>query len=183
MADKITIDTEVSTTELSSVLGVSARRVQQMAQDGTIVSVKRGKYNLSDSVQKYISFLSSKVKDVSSQERAKLEAELSSKKAKAIIHVMEAQELQGKMHRAEDVAAMTEDLIYAIRGMLVSLPGRLAVDIVAVETPAEASEIIRKEVYKVMSELSEYKYDPKKYEERVRERKSWDKSEGDIDDA
>lgn len=183
MADKITIDTEVSTTELSSVLGVSARRVQQMAQDGTIVSVKRGKFNLSDSVQKYISFLSSKVKDVSSQERAKLEAELSSKKAKAIIHVMEAQELQGKMHRAEDVAAMTEDLIYAIRGMLVSLPGRLAVDIVAVETPAEASEIIRKEVYKVMSELSEYKYDPKKYEERVRERKSWDKSEGDIDDA
>ena len=33
-----------------------------------------------------------------------------------------------------------------------------------------------------MSELAEYKYDPKKYEERVRERKAWDMSESDIDD-
>ena len=104
------------------------------------------------------------------------------KKAKAIVAVMEAQELQGKMHRSEDVADMTEDLIFAIRGMLVALPGRLAVDTAAANTPAEASEIIRKEVYKVMSELSEYKYDPKKYEERVRERKAWDMSESDVDD-
>ena len=40
MAEKITDSTEVSTTELASILGVTARRVQQMAQDGTIVAVK-----------------------------------------------------------------------------------------------------------------------------------------------
>ena len=104
------------------------------------------------------------------------------KNAKAETSELELKELQGKMHRSEDVANMTEDLIFAIRGMLISLPGRLAVDTAAVETPAEASELIRKEVYKIMSELSEYKYDPKKYEERVRERKAWDMSESDIDD-
>lgn len=182
MAEKITDNTEVSTTELASILGVTARRVQQMAQDGTIATVKRGSFNLADSVQRYITFLSSKDKDISGQDKARQDAEVSIKKAKAVIAVMEAQELQGKMHRSEDVAAMTEDLIYAIRGMLVALPGRLAVDTAAAETPAETSEIIRKEVYKAMSELAEYKYDPKKYEERVRERKAWDMSESDTDD-
>ena len=39
---------------------------------------------------------------------------------------------------------------------------------------------IRKEVSKVMRELAGYHYDPKKYEERVRERRDW--SERDSDD-
>lgn len=182
MAEKITDNTEASTTELAMILGITARRVQQMAQDGTIIAVKRGRFNLAESVQRYIAFISSKDKDISQQDKARQDAEVSIKKAKAVIAVMEAQELQGKMHRSEDVESMTEDLIYAIRGMLVALPGRLAVDTAAAETPAEVSEIIRKEVYKIMSELSEYKYDPKKYEERVRERKAWDMSESDVDD-
>ena len=93
---------------------------------------------------------------------------------------LEAEELKGTMHRAEDVAALTEDLVYTIRGALNALPGRLAVDVAAVSTPAEASEVIRKEVSKVMRELAGYHYDPKKYEERVRERRDW--SERDSDD-
>lgn len=182
MPEKITTETEVGTTELASVLGVTARRIQQMAQDGIIVPVKRGSFNLADSVQRYITFLSSKERELSKQDKAKQDAEVSIKKAKAIISVLEAQELQGKMHRSEDVAAMTEDLIYTIRGMLVALPGRLAVDVAAAQTPAEASEVIRKEVHKAMRELSLYHYDPKKYEERVRERRDWGEAESGVDD-
>lgn len=170
---KISDETEISTTELAVVLGLTARRVQQMAQDGTITPVRRGRYRLCDSVQQYIKFLSKK-NDTSPQEQEKQEAEISIKKAKAIITVLEAKELQGKMHRSEDVAAMTEDLIYSIRSMLLALPGRLAVDVASTQEPAEAAEIIRREIYKIMEELSNYKYDPKKYEERVRERRSWD---------
>lgn len=182
MAEKITDETEVTTTELASIFGITARRIQQMAQDGTLVAVKRGSFNLADSVQRYINFLSSKERDVSPQEKAKLDADVSIKKAKAITAVLEANELQGKMHRSEDVAAMTEDLIYTIRGSLMALPGRLAVDVSAAQTPAEASEIIRKEVHKCMKELSEYKYDPKKYEERVRDRRAWSAMESGDDD-
>lgn len=182
MAEKITDETEVDTKELALVFGVSVRRVQQLAQDGIINAVKRGSFNLSDSVRRYINFLSSRERDMSPQEKARQDAELSIKKAKAITAVLEANELQGKMHRSEDVAAMTSDLVYAIRGMLIALPGRVAVDVAAAQTPAEASEIVRKEIHKVMNELSAYKYDPKKYEERVRERRSWSSMESDDDD-
>ena len=179
--DKITAETEVSTTELACVLGITGRRIRQMAEDGQLEKTSRGRFLLCDSVQRYNAL--SKEKDTSPQDEERLNAEVSIKKAKATIAVLEANELRGKMHRSEDVAAMTEDLIFTIRGMLVALPGRLAVDAAAAETAAEASEIIRKEVYTVMSELTKYRYDPKKYEERVRERRSWETSDGwDADD-
>ena len=174
MADKITDKTEVSTTELATILGISARRVQQMAQDGTIVAVKKGRFNLSDSVKSYIAFLASKTKEISKSEQEKLDAELTIKKSKAIVAALEAKELRGKMHRAEDVAAMMEDLIYAMRAAFKALPGRLSVDVAPVSSAAECSEIIRKEANKAMKELSEYRYDPQKYAERVRARKDWE---------
>ena len=65
---------------------------------------------------------------------------------------------------------MTEDLIYAIRGALIALPGRLSVEVAAISDPAEVSAVIQREVYKIMEDLSAYQYDPKKYEERVRAR-------------
>ena len=125
-----------------------------------------------------------KEEDVSSEEKERLEAELSIKKANAIMKVLEAKELQGKMHRSEDVAAMTEDLVYTIRGMLLALPGRLAIDVANTDDPAEAADLIRKEVYAIMEELSQYRYDPKKYEQRVRERRRWDiEEDGESDEG
>ena len=78
---------------------------------------------------------------------------------------------------------MTTDLIYAIRGAMMARPGRFAVDVAASQSPAEAAEIIRREVNKAMRELSNYRYDPKKYEERVRKRRAWETESGrDADD-
>ena len=112
-------------------------------------------------------------------EKTRRKSEAQMKASKAVIAMYEAEELKGTMHRAEDVKAMTEDLVYTIRGALMALPGRLAVDVAACDSPSEASEVIRKEVYQVMRELAGYRYDPKKYEERVRERRDWT---GYVDD-
>jgi hypothetical protein len=176
--EQITLDTTVSTKELAIVLNLSTRRIQQLVQDGIFEAVEKGKYGLAKSVSRYINLIT---KEQSEADKQRDEAEINIKKAKAIVAVMEAKELQGKMHRSEDVAAMTEDLVYTVRGMLLALPGRLAVDTAAASSPPEAAEIIRAEVYKVMEELSHYRYDPKKYEERVRERRKWDTKGGGAD--
>lgn len=181
MAEKINGATEVSTSELACVLGITGRRIRQMAEDGQLEKIGQGKFLLCDSVQRYNKLQSSGMdEDEKKLEKAKLAAETQIKASKATIAKMEAEELKGTMHRSDDVAALTEDLIYTIRGALNALPGRLAVDAAAAATAAEASEVIRKEVHKVMSELAGYQYDPKKYEERVRQRMAW--SERDDDD-
>ena len=176
---KLGTDTEASIAELAALLDLSADRIYQLIRDGTLQTVRRGRLLLADSLQRYVGFI--KKEPVSDEdialERTKREADATLKTAKAKIAKLEANELEGKMHRSEDVAAMTEDLIYTVRGSLMALPGRLAVDVAAAASPAEAAEVIRKEVYAVMRELSQYRYDPEKYEERVRARMNWDSDE------
>ena len=181
--EKLGTDTEVSVAELAALLGLSADRIYQLIRGGILQTVKRGRLLLADSLQRYIATIN---KEPVSDEDMKLEkvkqtAEATLKHSKAKIAKLEAEELEGKMHRSEDVEAMTADLLYAVRGALIALPGRLAVDVAQAQTAAEASEVIRQEVNKVLKEISQYKYDPLKYEERVRKRMDWDTDIGSGD--
>ena len=180
---KITSETEVTPSELACVLDITGRNIRQLVEDGQLEKTNC-RFLLCESVKRYIAFKSKGEKNAEEQrlDKAHRTAEVTLKASKAQIAKMEADELRGKMHRSEDVAAMTEDLIYTIRGSLMALPGRLAVDVAAVGTPAEAAEIIRKEVHALMRELANYEYDPEKYEERVRERRNWEAGGGDVDD-
>ena len=183
---KITTETEVSSAELACVLGITGRRIRQLGEDGQLSKTGTGTYNLVESVQKYIAIASrarnEPTEEEKKRERQRLSAETSLKQSKAVKAGLEVSELQGKLHRSEDVAAMMEDLIFTIRSMYMSLPGRLAVDTHESSSSAEAAEIIRKTVYSDMKELSRYRYDPEKYAERVRARQQWESLNGVDDD-
>lgn len=181
----------VDSKTIAALFGVTTRRVQQLTQEGIISATKQGnanRYDLLATIQKYIRYLTEKAngreptkKDTETEGR-KLEAEADLKRSKADMAALQLKELEGKMHRSEDVEAVVTDLVYTIRSMLMALPGRLAVDVVAVKTPAEASEVIRAEVYKVLEELAAYKYDPEEYARRVRDREGWSEiSDGEDD--
>lgn len=181
----------VKTADICSMTGKSNQWVGQLVAQGTLHkrSTPHGNlFDVAEAMRAYCSMLEARAGPEKSEqeikrEEAKSAAEVTMKVARAQIAKAEADELQGKMHRSEDVAAMTADLIYAIRGAMMALPGRLAVDVAAAESPAEAAEIIRREVNKAMRELTNYRYDPKKYEERVRERRAWETETGrDADD-
>lgn len=121
MAKKeILADKEVTTTQLASVLGLTARRVRQLTQDGVVTSSSPGKYILADAVQAYIGSVSrggltkEEAEEAKKIERVKAKAEATLKTSKAKIAQAEAKELSGQMHRSEDVAAMTSELMSII---------------------------------------------------------------------
>ena len=172
---KITDETKCSTTELAMVLGVTARRVQQMAQDGTLQTISRGNFLLADNVQRYIIFISGHQLSAEEKkmEKARKSAEIKMKMAKADIAMLEANELKGNMHRSADVAALTQDMVTAIRAQLTALPGRLSVEVAGSDDPEECSIIIRDAVREIMENLTNYHYNPAKYEKLVRQRRDW----------
>ena len=142
------------------------------------------KFELGAAVQAYIRFLG---RDAMTEEDKKLEsakrkAEATLKLSKAKIAKAQADELSGQMHRSEDVAAMTADLIYTIRGALMAFPGRVAIDAAAITDAAEEAEYLRKEVNILCAQLAQYRYDQKAYEARVRERMSWGERDHEDDD-
>lgn len=176
----------ISSGELAKVLGKSDRTIQMLAKAGTITCEKvknKNQYNLYTVVQEYIENLANReMAGISSLDEAKTREEVRYKRAKADMMELELQELDGQMHSAEDVEAMTTDLVLAVRSALLSLPGRLGVDIAASTSAAEVSEIIKKAVYDVLEELSRYSYDPEEYKKRARERQGWKERQLEEDD-
>ena len=172
----------VDSNVVSKLFNVTPRQVTQLVTEGVITAAKdKGnyKYDLALVTQQYIKHLSERLagreknSSLMEQEREKLDADIRMKKAKAAMLELQYAELEGKMHKSDDVEALTTDLVFAIRGMLIALPGRLAIDVVGAKTAAEASNMIRAETYKILEALSNYRYDPDVYAKRVRERQGW----------
>lgn len=174
----------VSTKTFAQTIGVTVRRVQQMIQDGTVKTSGKGRLPLFDNVQRYVSFMtgSTMTEEEKKIEKGRRTAETKLKVAKAERAMLELNELKGKMHRSEDVEALTQDMCDTIRNTLLALPGRLATDVALCDSPEECSAIIKDTVYELLNELSQYKYDPAKYEERVREREKMDERPEDDDE-
>lgn len=177
---------------IAKLFQVTVRRVQQLTQEGILstVEIKEGnrtlrRYDLMPTIQAYIKYLSDKAygreqkESVSDKEEEKLQAEVDIKKAKAKIAQLELDELEGRMHSADDVEAMTTDLCLAVRSALLSMPGQLSVDVAEATDAAEISEIIKSTVNDILDELSRYEYNPDEYRRRVRERQGWLESHAD----
>ena len=180
---------------IAKLFQVTVRRIQQLTQEGVLQTIeitennrKVRRYDLMPTIQAYIKYLSDKAygrdqkESVSNKEEEKLQAEVEIKKAKAKIAQLELDELEGRMHSAEDVESMTTDLCLAVRSALLSMPGQLAIDVAEVTDAAEISEIIKSTVNDILDELSRYEYNPDEYRRRVRERQGWLESRSNDDD-
>ena len=181
----------VKTADICSMVGKSNQWIGQLTSQGTLnkSATPHGAYFcVADTIRAYCDMLEERAEpSPTDEESEKIEkdrrkADASIKAAKAIIAGLEAKERQGKMHRSEDVAAMTEDLLFAVRGNLLALPGRLSIEAAAINEPAEISALVQREVYKILEDLSNYRYDGKKYEERVRARLRMEKPDADTDE-
>lgn len=169
---------------------LTERRIQQLTTDGVLVVKKRSKdgnlYEFLPNIQRYLLYLQDKVKNktraTEDKEAAKLDAEIKYKESKAEYAKLELEELKGKMHRAEDVAALVADLAATTKSMLMGLPGRLAMDVITKQTAAEASVVIEDALTEVLSALTAYEYDPEFFRERVAEREGWTVDEQDEND-
>ena len=171
-----------STEIMAKLFELDPRRVQQLAKEGILpaASQRPYKFDLLPTVKAYIRYLrdrangkEAKTADPVKAEADKLRAEADLKQSKAKIAELQLKELEGKMHRSEDVEALTNDLVYTARSMIMALPGRLAMDVVQAGSANEASALIRTECYKILDELAGYQYDPEAYRRRVRDREGW----------
>jgi phage terminase Nu1 subunit (DNA packaging protein) len=182
----------VETKAVANLFGLTVRRIQQLTQDGIIKTTQTPagrRYELLGTVRAYVAYLQERAagraekSKATEKEEEKLDAEIDLKRSKARMAQLELEELEGKMHRSEDVEAMTTDLCLAIRSMLMALPGQLSVDLVGVETAAEISIKIKNAIHDILGELANYQYDPKEYRRRVRDRQGWKEKHGeDLDE-
>ena len=105
----------VDSKTIAALFDMTPRRVQQLTKDGVIAAVKEGnanRYDLLPTIQRYIRYLTAKAngrepsKKDSEIEGRRLEAEADLKRSKADMAALQLKELEGTMHRSEDVVAV-----------------------------------------------------------------------------
>lgn len=175
---------------IARLFGKTVRRIQQLTQDGILPTEKTPngrRYDLLPTIQRYIKYLEERAENKQPQSmteklEAKLDAEIKYKKAKADKARLELAELKGQMHRASDIEKLTNELVFSVRSMLLALPGRVAMDLAAIDNPVEVSQYMARHVEALLDELAQHEYDPEVYKQMAREREGWNAKENDEDD-
>lgn len=172
---------DLSSNEIASLLGMTARNVRRLVDEGAIPSTKQGnslRFDGTEAVPAYIEYATHRATTgrgatTGELEKQRLEEEVRLKRAKAAQEEMKLGELDGNLHRSEDVEEALDGLVYAVRSNLMALPGRVAMDAYGAKSAAEVSQIMEREVESILRDLAGYQYDPRWFAERVRDREGW----------
>jgi phage terminase Nu1 subunit (DNA packaging protein) len=157
------VPTKVDVGTLAAILGVDARRVQQLKHENVVVSAGRGSYDLVASVQGYIKFW---------RDRAEGRAREESKDPKRGDWITrkvagEAEKLElanaEKRRTMVHVSFMRDQWhngVQLIRNALMSLPGRAAQPLGACENATERELLLEGEVRRTLEALQAVGSDP-----------------------
>ncbi|WP_274626563.1 hypothetical protein [Arvimicrobium flavum] len=142
----------MSTAQLAGLLGVTERRVNQLATEGITVRSSPGKYDAAASVQNYIAHVSARAEAKSAA------TTLETERARLAKEQADGQALKNQITRREVVpAAEVErawvDLANQLRSGVLALPSRILQAIPHLQ-PDELAEIDR-EVRDVLRELAD----------------------------
>lgn len=151
---------EVTEAELAEYLGLSDRRIRQLFKDGIVIKSQRGKYDLKASIQGYLKFLRDKEKN----KDEKIETLKLSKEAESLMHErlrkrkteLIVQQMERKLHTAEDVEYFWNTMALAVKSRLTSIPVKVAPQLVGIEDRKEIQSILKREVSDALNEIAEY---------------------------
>jgi len=176
---------------IAKLFGKTTRRIQQLTQDGVLPTEETPsgrRYDLIPTIKNYIKYLEDRLekqrpKSMEDKLEKKLDAEIKYKKAKADKAKLELAEANAIMYRAEDIEKLTNELVFSIKGMLLALPGRVAMDLANIDNAPEVSKYMAQHVNGLLTELANHEYSPERYKQLIREREGWllntDNDDGD----
>lgn len=156
MESEKTIQSEMlfSAKQLSELLNITDRRIQQLTKEGVIVKAARGKYKVMESVAGFIRYLQDKNGDNDeldyNTEHALLER---AKRQKAELQLAV---MKGEVHRSKDVELVMNDMVASFRARILAIPTKLAPQLESIRELTKIRDVMTREMIEALTELSEY---------------------------
>ena len=156
----------MSAPELAEILGASDRRVSQLVGEGITVRVGAGRYDALASVKAYIEFLR-KDEWEGSDDIKKIELEtakesLMHNRLKTRKTELTVLQMENKLHPADQVKSIWGAIAVAVKSRLLSMPVKLAPQLLGIDDSAEIQAMISREVHDALGEIADY--DPALFE-------------------
>ena len=150
----------VNSAALEKIIGVSDRRIRQLAEENIIIRAAKGRYKLMDSITNYILTLKVQM-EANNAESVDGEIDLEEEKAihervKRHISELKLQTMRGELHKSEDVERVMMDMLASVRAKLLSMPTKLAPILVSRSEIDFVRNTINREVMEALNELKDY---------------------------
>lgn len=149
----------VSSSTLGKILNLSERRIRQLAEVGVVEKVKRGQYKLIDNIQRYIMYIKTndEASDIESDNKLDLDREKALyERVKRKQAELKLAAMKGTMHESKDVERVMSDMLANFRSKVLGIASKVAPMLVARDNITEIQNLIQKECFEALSELSEY---------------------------
>ena len=158
----------ILTHELAEIFGCSPRWVNQLTTNNLLTQVGRGKYKLGDAIREYIAAIKLQAEESDDQETDLRAEQTMLTRANRKMAELELAVMNGDLHRSEDVKSIMNEMLVSFRSRMLTIPARATPEITASTDANLIQQVIKREIYDALSELSEY--DPAKYYEKSKER-------------
>lgn len=147
---------EVNQKTLAAALGISSRQVRNLREQGMFEFVPgTKKYDLTECVSEYIEFkVKAEVGSGTSIIKEKEQAE--HERLKKEITKIKLRKLRKEVHEATDVEAFLNGMLLNFRARLLSVPGKVAPQILGLSDINAIIKILDDEMIQTLEELSEY---------------------------
>jgi phage terminase Nu1 subunit (DNA packaging protein) len=144
----------VGSSDLATILGITTRRVEQLANKGILKREGRGSFDLADNVQAFVAHRESVIAaehGVGDFGRAR--ADLYRERAK--MARLQREEIEGSLIPTGEVIAMNTSIAAVIKQRMLAVGPKLAPRLTGLRTPAEAQAIVSTEIEEGLTELAQ----------------------------
>lgn len=148
MSKKITV--RGGTAELAKLIGITQRRINQLAEDKIITRQPEGDFILPEAIAEFYSFKFQNEEAVDYlAEKAKHEA------AKRQLAEIELSKRRNEIHEAADVELVMMDMLTNLRSQLLGIPAKMA-PVLADQDKGFIDKALTDEIQARLTELSDY---------------------------
>lgn len=155
---KLDEKTIVNTKALAKMFNMTERNVRYLVEEGIIARVNHGRYDLIDTVSRYITFLKMSndgLDESKVQESLEYEKWLH-EKAKREKAEIELSHLKKEMHKADEVEKVLNHMLTSFRSKMLSLPSKTALLLASKDDPKEIEALLERDIYEALAELADY---------------------------
>ncbi len=150
--------TIVNTKTIAKMFNMTGRNVRYLVEEGVIARVAHGRYDLIDTVSRYITFLKMSFDGIDENkvmESLDYEKWLH-EKAKREKAEIELAHLKREMHKADEVEKIQNHMVMAFRSKMLSLPSKSALLLASKDDPKMIEALLERDIHEALAELAEY---------------------------
>lgn len=150
--------TIVNTKALAKMFNMTERNVRYLVEEGIIARVNHGRYDLIDTVSRYITYLKMSndgLDESKVQESLEYEKWLH-EKAKREKAEIELSHIKKEMHKADEVEKVLNHMLASFRSKMLALPSKATLLLSIKDDPKEIEALLERDIYEALGELANY---------------------------